>query len=138
VRRGALVAAATALSLVIGAACFAQYRPLTPNNVTTAKVGGQLLYVDAQGKTLYTFDRDSTFQSSCNGQCARTWLPLPARSEHNHGPWGMMMRKDGSKQWAYRGKPVYTYSGDKVPGDAKGDNAGPKGSHLWHVLKVVQ
>lgn len=135
--RGAIVAA-FALSLVISTVSFAQYRPITPNNVTTAKVGGQLVYVDTEGKTLYTFDRDSTFQSTCNGECAKTWLPLPARSEHNHGSWGMMMRKDGSKQWAFRGKPVYTYAGDKAPGDAKGDNTGPKGSHLWHVLKVVQ
>jgi predicted lipoprotein with Yx(FWY)xxD motif len=132
------VAAALALSLFVSVASFAQYQPLAANGVTTRKVGGQLVYVDAQGMTLYTYDRDSTFKSGCNGQCAKSWPPLVARSEHNHGSWAMMTRSDGSKQWAYRGKPVYTFTGDKAPGDAKGDNAGPKGTHLWHALKVVQ
>lgn len=131
------MAAAFALLLTGNAASFAQYTPLVPNNVRTRKVDGKLLYVDAQGMTLYTYDRDSHFQSTCNGQCAKTWPPLPARSEHNHGSWAIMTRSDGGKQWAYRGKPVYTFAQDKVPGDAKGDNLGPKGSHLWHVIKVV-
>jgi predicted lipoprotein with Yx(FWY)xxD motif len=135
-RGKAVVATAFALSLVMSAASFAQYRPYTPRNVKTRKIGSTLVFVNDEDMTLYTFDRDSGGQSTCNGPCAKTWAPLPARSEHNLGSWSMIRRDDGSKQWAYRGKPVYTFAQDKAPGDAKGDNAGPKGTHLWHVIKA--
>ncbi|HEX4051009.1 MAG TPA: hypothetical protein VHY19_09045 [Steroidobacteraceae bacterium] len=135
--RGTAVATATlALSLVMSAASFAQYRPYTPRNVKTRKIGGTLVFVSAEDMTLYTFDRDSSGVSTCYGQCTKLWAPLPARSEHNLGSWSMILRNDGSKQWAYRGKPVYTFAQDQAPGDAKGDNSGPKGTHLWHVIKV--
>ncbi|MDB5425600.1 MAG: hypothetical protein JWQ29_3016, partial [Phenylobacterium sp.] len=29
-------------------------------------------------------------------------------------------RKDGLRVWAYRGRPIYTYAGDKAPGDING------------------
>jgi predicted lipoprotein with Yx(FWY)xxD motif len=31
-------------------------------------------------------------------------------------------QKDGLRVWAYRGRPVYTYSGDHEPGDMEGHN----------------
>ena len=127
-----LVAAFLGSCLIASTAGFAQ-DAMMPSGVKS--MGGML--TDGKGMTLYTYDRDSHFQSTCNGACAKAWPPLPARSEHNHGSWAMMMRSDGTKQWAYRGKPVYTFAQDKAPGDAKGDNLGPKGSHLWHVIKVV-
>ena len=39
------------------------------------------------------------------------------------------MRDDGVRQWAYKGKPLYTWSKDTKPGDASGDGVG--GS--WHI-----
>jgi predicted lipoprotein with Yx(FWY)xxD motif len=130
------VAATFALSLVMSAASFAQYRPYAPDGVKTSEIGGNLVFVDAQGMTLYTFDRDPNGESVCNGQCTKLWPPLQARAEHNLGSWSIIIRNDAAKQWAYRGKPVYTFARDKAPGDAKGDNFGPKGAHLWHVIKV--
>ena len=35
------------------------------------------------------------------------------------------------KQWAYKGKPVYTWSKDTKPGDMTGDNF----NNCWHVVK---
>ncbi len=136
--RSAVATAAFALALVMSAASFAQYQPYAPEGVKTREIGGKLLFVDARGMTLYTFDRDSSGASVCNAQCTKIWLPLLAtRAEHGRGSWSVITRKDGIKQWAYRGKPVYTFAQDKAPGDAKGDDVGPNGTHLWHVLKVL-
>ena len=38
-------------------------------------------------------------------------------------------RDDGSMQWAYKGKPLYTYSKDAKPGDMTGDERG----QVWHM-----
>jgi len=40
-------------------------------------------------------------------------------------------RDDGSKQWAYKGKPVYLWVKDKKPGDKTGDGV----REVWHVIK---
>ena len=39
-------------------------------------------------------------------------------------------RDDGTKQWAYKGKPLYTFARDTKAGDATGDGKGP-----WHSAK---
>ena len=40
-------------------------------------------------------------------------------------------RDDGSKQWAFNGKPLYTYAQDQKAGDVMGE--GFKG--VWHAAK---
>ena len=40
-------------------------------------------------------------------------------------------RSDGTKQWAYDGKPLYFFVKDTKPGEAMGD--GMKG--VWHTVK---
>jgi len=90
--------------------------------------------VDASGRTLYTFDRDAAGggKSACNGQCAELWPPAKAEADAKpEGDLTIVTRDDGSKQWAYKGKPVYTYAKDSKPGDATGDNF----RDVWHVAK---
>ncbi len=41
----------------------------------------------------------------------------------------MVTRDDGSKQWAFQGKPLYTYAEDKMPMDGSGN--GKDG--VWHI-----
>ena len=88
------------------------------------------------GMTLYTFDNDKTpDKSSCNGMCAVNWPPLKAEAgARTRGDWTVITRDDGSKQWAFKGKPVYYYSKDTKEGDTKGDNAGR--GMVWHVAKM--
>ena len=86
------------------------------------------------GATLYTFDKDTpgSGRSACNGPCATNWPPLAAKaSDAASGDWSLVTRDDGSKQWAYKGRPVYTFAKDAKPGDATGDNKG----QVWHVIK---
>ena len=75
--------------------------------------------VGANGMTLYTFDRDTApGKSACNGPCATNWPPFMAPAGATaSGDWSIVTRDDGSKQWAYKGKPLYTYKGDS-PGKA--------------------
>ncbi len=80
-------------------------------------------FVDAHGMTLYAFAKDSDGKSTCKDACAKNWPPLAAgRSAAEKGEKGWpVVREDGSKQWAYRGKPLYTFVKDEKPGDLKGD-----------------
>lgn len=92
------------------------------------------ILVDANGMTLYTFDKDvaNSGKSACNGPCADLWPPaLVANDATSEGELTIVIRDDGSKQWAYKGMPVYTYVEDKAAGDVKGDNV--KG--VWHIIK---
>ncbi|MFC5694440.1 hypothetical protein ACFPU0_02560 [Pseudomonas sp. GCM10022186] len=90
------------------------------------------MLVDANGMTLYTYDKDSDGKSACNGQCAQNWPPLMADANAKaEGEWSVVKRDDGSMQWAYDGKPLYTFVMDKKAGDVTGD--GKMG--VWHVAK---
>jgi predicted lipoprotein with Yx(FWY)xxD motif len=85
--------------------------------------------VDAKGMTLYTFDRDAAGKSNCTGQCAQNWPPLAAPvNAQASGDWTVVARDDGSKQWAYKGKPLYTWVKDAKPGDVTGDGVTTSGA----------
>jgi predicted lipoprotein with Yx(FWY)xxD motif len=75
----------------------------------------------------------------CGGEarCARTWrpLPAPAGAKALDGVWSVALinprhpfkaptAADQARVWAYRGRPVFTYAGDALPGDFYGDDHG--------------
>jgi predicted lipoprotein with Yx(FWY)xxD motif len=98
---------------------------------TPAKMTNGAL-TDAKGMTLYTFDRDTpnNGKSACNGPCADNWPPLMARdSDKAQGDYTIVTRADGSKQWAFKGKPLYLWAKDKKPGDKNGDGY----NNVWHA-----
>lgn len=84
------------------------------------------------GRTLYTYDKDSTGRSTCNAQCAVNWPPyVAAEDAEDTGDWTIIAREDGQKQWAYKGMPVYTWSKDQQRGDATGHGK----NESWRALK---
>ena len=90
--------------------------------------------VAPSGMTLYTFDKDTanSGKSTCNGPCAALWPPMMATaSDQPVGAYSIVTRDDGSRQWAYKGKPVYTYKADQKAGDRSGDNF----NNLWRIIK---
>ena len=92
--------------------------------------GGVL--VNAQGMTLYTFDRDvaGSGRSNCNGDCAFMWPPLQAvKGAKPEGALTIIRREGGGDQWCYKGKPLYLFSGDVNPGDNTGDGV----NGVWRV-----
>ena len=111
------------LGLAVSGSAFAQDAP-------AKKTGGMM--TDNAGMTLYTFDKDAGGKSACNGPCAGNWPPLMAGSDAKaSGDWSVITRDDGSKQWAYKGKPLYLWSKDQKPGDMTGDGF----NGVWHVVK---
>ncbi|WP_300299347.1 hypothetical protein [Ferrovibrio sp.] len=118
-------------SLVLGLAACATAATVPAKTGSTAL--GNVL-VDAKGMTLYTFDKDATpGKSACNGPCAQNWPPLMATSDAKaSGDWSVITRDDGSKQWAYKGKPLYAWVKDTKPGDTTGDGFL---NGAWHVAK---
>lgn len=88
------------------------------------------IYTDANGMTLYTFDKDEPGKSNCYDECAVEWPPFePAADAMAEGEWTVIERTDGKKQWAYEGKPLYFYDDDKKAGDMMGNGEGG----VWHV-----
>lgn len=118
-----LAAAFIASSLVFALPAARAADPATINNgVLTA----------ANGKTLYTFDKDADGKSMCNGKCAENWPPYTAPSGASpSGDFSLVTRDDGAKQYAYKGKPLYFWTKDEKPGDTKGDGV----NSVWHVVK---
>ena len=87
--------------------------------------------VDANGMTLYTFDKDTAGTSNCYDTCAENWPPAVASaSDKPTGDLTIIKRKDGTLQWADDGKPLYTFKQDAKPGDVTGD----KKNDVWHVV----
>jgi predicted lipoprotein with Yx(FWY)xxD motif len=87
---------------------------------------------DHKGMTLYTFDKDEGGKSMCNDKCAENWPPLKAESTATPtDKWTVITRADGASQWAYDGKPVYTFFMDKKAGDRTGDGKGG----VWKIAK---
>jgi predicted lipoprotein with Yx(FWY)xxD motif len=82
-------------------------------------------FVAPDGKPLYTFARDTTpGKSACNGQCLTNWPALTAGADaKDSGDWTVVTRDDGAKQWAYKGKPLYTFAKDAAGAAATGVSA---------------
>lgn len=119
---------ALAVLLVSTAALYAA----EPAKVMDSK-GGKI-YTDAKGMTLYTFDKDAKDKSNCDAACMKNWPPFKAASSAKaEGEWTLVKSADGSHMWAYEGKPLYTYAGDKKAGDMAGDGKGG----MWHAAKAM-
>jgi len=92
---------------------------------------GEVL-VDKRGNTLYTYDPDQPGTSNCTGACALAWPPAKAESAAApKGGFTVITRPGGSRQWAYKGKPLYGYFLDSGPGSVSGDGV----DGVWHAAK---
>ncbi|MBF0167297.1 MAG: hypothetical protein HQL45_06660 [Alphaproteobacteria bacterium] len=115
------------LALIGTSPSLAADAPAMPSDTALGKV-----LADAKGMTLYSFDNDMGGKSACNGPCAVNWPPLMASGyAAGMGDWSIIVRDDGSRQWAYKGKPLYTWSKDAKPGDTTGDGFNGK----WHAAR---
>ncbi|HEY5332604.1 MAG TPA: hypothetical protein VIJ21_03590 [Solirubrobacterales bacterium] len=101
---------------------------------------GQVL-VDSEGHTLYAFSKDSGTSSACTGACAKAWPPLlvaDGEPEPSNGAsasrLGTITLADGTRQATYAGRPLYSFTGDKQPGQANGNGSTAFGG-TWSALK---
>lgn len=100
---------------------------------------GQLL-VTTDGRTLYTFAIDTPGESKCTDLCAKYWPPYSGSAKASAGPavadgLGTITRSDGTKQATYNSMPLYTYFGDKNPGDVNGDGLNQWGG-IWYKVSL--
>ncbi len=106
------------LSLILSLAASAA----SAQALKTADTSKGKTFVDAKGMSLYTFDKDAGGKSMCNGPCAENWPPLAAGDDAKpDGNMTIVVRDDGKKMWAYKGKPLYAFKKDTKPGDISGD-----------------
>jgi predicted lipoprotein with Yx(FWY)xxD motif len=99
----------------------------------TADTAKGKTFVDAKGMTLYTFDKDAGGRSMCNGPCAENWPALMAADDAKPtADMTIVVRDDGKKMWAYKGKPLYTFKKDMAAGDTNGDGFL---NGAWHMAK---
>lgn len=90
---------------------------------------GEVL-VSTNGLTLYHLPSESASSITCTGQCASVWPPFLLPSGDSgasggsgvSGSFGTVNRPDGGTQVMFDGMPLYTYVGDKAPGQATGQN----------------
>ena len=93
----------------------------------------------SDGFTLYRFDKDTATppRSACVGSCALTWPPVlgdgvPAVEGLPTDEIGTVGRPDGTQQLTFNGWPLYRFSKDVAPGDAKGEGIGG----TWRAIGV--
>ena len=103
----------------------------------SSKVG--TILVDANGRTLYLFEKDQPNQAACAGACASAW-PIDhtsaapkAAGEVKASLLGTIKRSDGTTQVTYNQQPLYYYAGDTAPGQLNGQGLNAFGGG-WDVL----
>lgn len=85
------------------------------------------MLVSSSGLTLYVYDRDvaGSGRASCTGDCSADWTPY-AVSGSSYAPaeYTIITWPDGTRQWAYKGRPLYMSPRDTDPGDRMGSGEG--------------
>jgi len=83
----------------------------------------EIAYTDTRGMTLYTWDKDPPGKATCVAECAKTFVAFKAAAgAMPFGDWSLIDLGDGQKQWALKGKALYTYVKDVDPGSVNGDS----------------
>lgn len=93
---------------------------------------GRLL-VNKDEFSVYSWDGDAENQSNCQNACLHDWTPVPAPEiAVNRGEWTVVKQDSGFKQWAYRGRPLYTYNKDPGGRSFVGSDVPDWRSPQWH------
>jgi predicted lipoprotein with Yx(FWY)xxD motif len=104
----------------------------------TVKIGGVDVLANADGLTLYWFAPDTPTSSKCFGSCAIYWPPVsgsPAAGPGVTGKLGTIKPPGGGLQANYDGHPLYTYIGDRGPGQANGNDLDLNGG-FWYDIRI--
>lgn len=100
--------------------------PFLPPQFKIAPMAQGRMLVTLENMSIYTFDKDTPTRSNCRDACVEEWTPIVAAATViPQGEWSTILRTDGTKQWTFRGRPLYThktdsklrsYEGGDVPG----------------------
>ena len=98
---------------------------------------GRTVLANTKGFTLYSLSVEPNGKFICTGTCLSIWHPLTvAAGVTPKGPvaLGTVKRPEGTTQVTYKGLPLYTFNGDKAPGQTKGEGIHDVGT--WHAATV--
>lgn len=106
----------------------------------TVESRGRALLAARNGHTLYSLsvERRGHFVCTAMSGCTSLWHPLTvAAGVVPKGPvkLGTVKRPEGATQVTYRGRPLYSFGGDKKAGQTKGE--GFKDVGTWHAVVLT-
>jgi predicted lipoprotein with Yx(FWY)xxD motif len=129
--------AAVAVGLLATRSSDAADKQTVVKTAKNAKLHSTIL-VTLGGRTLYSLSAERNGRFICtDATCLSLWKPLHvARGMAPAGVKGLSLvtRPDHTRQVAYKGAPLYSFTGDKRAGDAKGN--GFKDVGVWRVIAV--
>lgn len=100
---------------------------------------GHTILTTTKGRTLYSLSAETNGRFICTGACASTWraLIVPAGVKPT-GPvkLGTIERPDGKTQVTFKGRPLYSFSGDSKAGEVNGE--GIKDVGTWHAAVTAK
>lgn len=112
---------------------------LMPDGIEATMVAAAqgVILTDHRGHALYAFDGDveNDGQICTSSGCDVQWPPVMAPAlAAPIGDFSIVTRADGTRQWAYKGQPLYSYEGDKLAGDVHGKSV----HEDWSVAMLSQ
>lgn len=123
-------------ALLVPAGASASQSRVVAKTAANATLGKTIL-TNTKGRTLYSLSAETKGKFICTGACLSVWHPLvvPATVKPK-GPvkLGTIERPDGRTQVTFKGRPLYSFSGDTKSGEANGE--GIKDVGTWHAASV--
>jgi predicted lipoprotein with Yx(FWY)xxD motif len=95
---------------------------------------GKTILTTTKGRTLYSLSAETGGRFICTASCVSTWRPLTVPDGVKpKGPvkLGTIERPDGKTQVTFKGRPLYSFTGDSKAGDVNGE--GIKDVGTWHA-----
>jgi len=135
----AFAVAAAVVATVQAKASSASRVSATRAVISLRKTALGTVLVDARGRTLYLFEKDRNGMSSCGPACLAYWpaltsLDAPRAGTGVHQALLKLARAhNGAHQLTYAGHPLYTFVGDKRPGQTTGEGLRNFGAE-WYAL----
>jgi predicted lipoprotein with Yx(FWY)xxD motif len=136
--RLALLALALVALLLPAAATAAQTSKRVAKQAENPTLSRTIL-TTTKGRSLYSLSAETNGRFICTGACLSSWHPLlvPAGVKPT-GPvkLGTIKRPEGKIQVTFKGRPLYSFSGDSKTGDVNGE--GIKDVGTWHVATLAK
>jgi predicted lipoprotein with Yx(FWY)xxD motif len=121
---------------LVAAAVAAGSGTSSPGTVKTVKNAtlGKTILVTRTGRTLYSLSAERKGRFICtNSTCLSVWKPLRGSATGVSGL-TVVTRPDHTRQVAYKGGPLYTFTGDHKAGDVSGNGFRDVG--VWRPVAV--
>lgn len=111
---------------------------ILPPEVKIKSLGVAKVLSTPSGQTLYMLPGSSRGKAKCDAECQSRWSPLLAPAlALSAGDWTVVPRDGKAGQWAFKGKPLYTFSGDVDDDSLNGDGVDSAAVALAYPLPPV-